>query len=95
MNEIEWPKLDLISSGGFKKGELAVSNAYTSRRSGKSWVLDLLESEYKLPVIRVSSDIKIFFDELESMFSKTTRQSQYMKSKSKQPRYVKIKERKL
>lgn len=51
------------------------------RSYGKSFFKELV---FRTPVIHISSDIQIFFDDLE----KACRKKQYKKTKSKQPRYV-------
>lgn len=85
MNELEWPKLDLTPSGGFKKGELVVIADYIPRRSGKSWV------EMQLTKQRPAGKVGNYtFTTGAGFFIKYWPITKKMKSKSKQSRYVRV-----
>lgn len=88
MNELEWPKLDLITSRRFKKGQSIIAD-YTPRCNGKSWTEKVLLTSLAARCSGKTNTVWLMWeDECNNLFPH--KQRKLLQSKSKQSRLISV-----
>lgn len=90
MNELEWPKLDLIHHRGFNKGELAYHIAkHTPISRSKSWTEKMYSAYLGTRYGGKTQTAMLFWeDECNRLFPR--KQTKLLQSKGKCPRIVRV-----